>query len=346
MSAGNGVGVTNTNARPTIADVAERAGVSRSTVSVALAGKGRVDPATRERVRAVAAELGYRPSVRAQRLRGGRSQTLALVTALPASIVGEASHLGFLLDMALPMAQACLEHGYALLLVPPTTNFGHLDSLDVDGVVVLDPVRADPICAAFADRGVRVVTVGRAAEVQADAVVDRGLAGADLMLAHLTARGARRIGVIRSEESHALSTTLSELVGRDGRFGDAAVVVAAGSTARGEQGGRDAAAALLAQHPDLDAIYAPLDAFAVGAMEAARAAGRTIPDDLLVATNYDGRRAANSSPQLTTLDLDLAGMARLAAQLLIGLLAGEQPRDVAAPEPSVIPRESTTALQG
>ena len=63
---------------PTIADVARLAGVSRTTVSHALNGLGKVDPRTRERVRQAAAELGYRPNLRAQRLRRGQAKAIAL----------------------------------------------------------------------------------------------------------------------------------------------------------------------------------------------------------------------------------------------------------------------------
>lgn len=325
--------------RPTIADVATLAGVSRATVSQALNGKGRIDPATRARVKEAAATLGYRPSVLAQRLRGGRTRTVALVTALPSPIVGASSHLGFLTDLAVPMAQVLLQDGYSLLLVPPLTGLDQLDLVAADGAVVLDPLPADPTCAALRSRRVAVVTVGGAPDAAADAVVDRGDAGALVMHEHLVSQGARCVGVLLSEERHAGTVAVERSLGA--LKGE--VVVARAHTSDGEEGGYAATRELLARRPEVDAIYAPFDAFAVGAVRALRERGRRVPEDVMVATNYDGRRASLSQPPLTALDLGLPAIARSAAQLLLTVLDGEAdaPRRVAAPTPRVIARAST-----
>jgi len=180
--------------------------------------------------------------------------------------------------------------------------------------------------------------------VEVDAVVDRGLAGADLMLRHLVEQGSRHIGVIRSEESFSLSTALSTLVTSPELLGDARVILTSALADLGEEGGYVASAALLRDHPEVDAIYAPLDAFAVGAALAAREAGRRIPEDLLLATNYDGLRAANAEPPLTALALDLPTMARAAADLLMRVLIDGHAEDVQAPPPSLITRRSTSAI--
>ncbi len=77
-----------TGRRATIADVAAAAGVSRGTVSLALNGKGRMADSTRKRVKEAATELNYRPSLRGRRLRGGASESVALMSALPDAVVG------------------------------------------------------------------------------------------------------------------------------------------------------------------------------------------------------------------------------------------------------------------
>jgi len=327
-----------------IADVAREAGVSRTTVSHALTGKGRVDPATRARVSAAAERLGYRPNVRAQRLRGGRSKTVAILSALPPSIVGENSEMGFLIDLAVPAARACLAHGYAMLLVPPGAPREHLDGLDIDGAIVLDPREDDPNWAALSARGITVVTIGEARGVVPDGVLERGLAGAETMIDHLVAEGARRIGVIVSEEQHALSALLPDAFAAWGwRRGDAEIVLARARASDGTDAGARVTAELLAREPGLDAVYAPLDAFAVGAMQAVTASGRRVPDDVRIATNYDGPRAVACSPQLTTLDLDLPEMGRIAVAMLVALLDDAPVPRRTAPAPRVIVRGSTRA---
>lgn len=316
--------------------------MSRTTVSHALSGKGRVDPETRAHVRSVADALGYRPSPRAQRLRTGKSGMVAIMSALPPEIVGEHSEMGFLLDMAMPAARALLVHGSSLVLVPPGASREHLDGLDVDGAIVIDPRTDDEYCRSLVARGVRVVTVGVAAGTGADAVLDRRASGGDRMLDHLVDQGARRIGVILSAEAHSVAAQLAEMIESHGRrWRGAEVIVTHADASAGETSGRAAAQELLVAHPDVDAIYAPLDAFAVGAVAAAVDVGRAIPGDLLVATNYDGPRAASCDPNLTVLDLHLAETALQAADLLTRVLSGEDVTTEVAPLPDVIPRAST-----
>lgn len=81
--------------RVTISDVARQAGVSVTTVSHALNGRGQVDPATRQKVEEVARELGYTPNRHAQKLRGGGSNMIALMSSMPFAVAGGPSRLGF-----------------------------------------------------------------------------------------------------------------------------------------------------------------------------------------------------------------------------------------------------------
>lgn len=113
---------------PTIADVAQAASVSRTTVSHALNGLGKVDPRTRERIKQVAAELGYRPNLRAQRLRQGHAKAIALASSMPFAVAGGPSRLGFYMEVAAAAAERALLHGYALVLVPPVSSGSALHS--------------------------------------------------------------------------------------------------------------------------------------------------------------------------------------------------------------------------
>ena len=118
------------------------------------------------------------------------------------------------------------------------------------------------------------------------------------------------------------------------------ITIARASAAEGIGAGERAAEALL-DDPTIDAIYAPLDSFALGAVATATRRGLAIPDQLMIATNYDGRRAAESRPPLTALDLGLATMGADVVDLLFRVFDGdEQPRG-ASPTPVVVPREST-----
>jgi transcriptional regulator with XRE-family HTH domain len=104
--------------RVTIADVAREAGVSRTTVSHALSGQGKVNADTRAKVKEVAERLNYRPSARARSLRSGKSQTLALLSSMPAAVSAGPSQLGFFTELAMGCARTALLEGYVFVLAP------------------------------------------------------------------------------------------------------------------------------------------------------------------------------------------------------------------------------------
>lgn len=330
--------MTTKQSRATIVDVARAAGVSVSTASRALNGRDRVDEQTRVLIRTAAAELDYRPNVRARRLRTGRSFAIALVNSLPERVVSEVSELGFMLELAMPIAREFLHLGYSLMLVPPVSDITQLDALDVDGAVVLDAGSDDPITDRLRARGVKVVALGRSAN--ADAYLDRGHAGADIMIDHLVESGAKHIGILLSVEDYSVtSTVLDYVTGETGPAVRCSVIRARAED--GESAGYRAALELLSGDASIDAIYAPLDAFAAGAVRAAHDLGLALPQQVMVATNYDGRRATASKPPITALDLDFPALGREIANLMVSALASEETRVASSPSARVIRRAST-----
>ncbi|MFD1559768.1 substrate-binding domain-containing protein [Paraburkholderia silviterrae] len=114
-----------------------------------------------------------------------------------------------------------------------------------------------------------------------------------------------------------------------------------------EEAGREACAALLQQHPQLDGLCAVVDAFAVGAVQGLADAGRRVPGDVRIATRYDGIRARSCRPPLTAVDLHLDEMASQAIALLFDHLAGKGGARSATPaDPSLVIRESSVAAAG
>ena len=182
-----------------IEDVARQAGVSLTTVSHALNGKGRVSPETRVRVAEAAKALGYRGSAIARRLASGaRGGVLALHVAARDSptIVSDIEYFTILMTAA---ATAALSHGYWLALAPVSATVDMWNSLPTDGVIIVDPLIDDPMVRAFGDRNVPVVTVGRAAlEVDCDGgwVDNDHNAGTRAILEHLRSQGAASIALI------------------------------------------------------------------------------------------------------------------------------------------------------
>ncbi|CAM5351451.1 LacI family transcriptional regulator OS=Streptomyces tendae OX=1932 GN=F3L20_31400 PE=4 SV=1 [Streptomyces tendae] len=335
---------------PTIADVARVAGVSRTTVSHALNGLGKVDPRTRERVRQAATELGYRPNLRAQRLRRGEAKAIALASSMPFAVAGGPSRLGFYMEVAAAAAESALLHDYALVLVPPVQSGSALYSVDIDGAIVVEPEVDDAAAAQLRERGLPYVALGRPVSPDEDVpYVDlRGGTVAELLLCHLREQGARRPALIVGAGSrHSSVDALAAYERAADRYGWEPVVARVAESG-GERAGYDACAALLAEHPRTDAVCALVDAFAVGAVRAVRDSGRTVPDDVMVVTRYDGLRARTCEPPLTAVDLHLDRAASDAVELLLARLRGDTATAsvTVPPPPRVIVRASSARVTG
>ena len=150
-------------ARPTVRDVAAVAGVSPTTVSHALNGKGRVDSRTRRRVEDAATRIGYRANPVARNLRAGRTGMLSLV--LPTighdATTNEALALDYYMRLASAAAAAAFAHEYALLLPPPLRSGADLRDLPIDGGILADPEMNDPRLSMFRALNLPVVTIER-----------------------------------------------------------------------------------------------------------------------------------------------------------------------------------------
>lgn len=330
--------------RPTIADVARVAGVSRTTVSHAFSGRDYVDVRTRDRVLAAAQELGYRPNLRAQRLRKGSAQTIGLVSSMPVAVAGGPSRLGFFMEVAAVSAESALLHGFAMVLVPPLEIRPSLDQFDIDGAILVEPEQDDPATTQLQSLGIPMVSIGRqpGAKSEVPYVDAHASATARLLLDHLYAQGSRAIALVTGAgRRHSYLGTLEayeEFAASHGLDR----VVAKVDEHDGEDGGCAAAHRLLEDHQELDAICAPVDAFAVGVVRALSEAGRRVPEDVRVVTRYDGLRARTCRPPLTSVNLHLDQMAALAVELLLEHLRGDTSRRVVAgPEPALVPRESS-----
>lgn len=331
--------------RATISDVARAAGVSPTTVSHALNGRGQVDAKTRARVEEAAAALRYRPNRHAQRLRTGEAHMIVLLSSMPFGVAGGSSRLGFLMEIAAVAATSALTRGLALVLAPPLESGSlPLDALDIDGALVVEPSVRDANIEHMRKRGLPVVSIGRQPDVRAPVPhVDlRSAETARLLLDHLRSQGARRVALlIGSERRNSYVEAEAEYRAFAAASGIKPIVVTAAEVA-GEDGGREATRELLLRHPKIDGICAPVDAFAVGAVRALQEAGRCVPDDVVVATRYDGMRARTCLPPLTAIDLHLDQVAHEAIELLFEHLRGDKSRRlIAGPAPDLIARESS-----
>lgn len=303
-------------ARPTIRDVAGAAGVSVATVSHALNGKGRLDDRTRERIRQVAAELGYRADPRARALRTGAGTTIGLVGSLLTDRTADHdSRLDWYMRTAFAAATESLAQGYALTLVPPLDQESWARTLTVDGVLLVDPDPDDALVPTLLERGLPMVIVngdvGR--EDVATVSLDRGSA-VDCAMTHFEARGRTRPALVvdSSKRQTAAGTHRAFLEWCVRNSAPARVGLAEPGDARAEAG-REATMDLLREFPDIDSIYAPLDSIAHGVASALNALGR---NDISLIT-ADGMIARLSAPPLTAIDTKRELQATEATRMLI-----------------------------
>ncbi|WP_233873011.1 LacI family DNA-binding transcriptional regulator [Paraburkholderia adhaesiva] len=337
---------------PTLVEVARHAGVTPATVSNVLRNRGRVGVATRERVLAAIATLGYTPHLSARALAEGRAPTIALMVSSIAN--------PFYPEFALAVENALRRNGQFLIICntdgDPQTGRAYLDQIAGTlsaGVLVMNANLDFADLRATERRGAPVVLCMWERPHDAPGLpcvaVDFRLAG-ELAAAHLLSLGHRRIGVIVGSKPSGIHAARYEgfldAMRTAALDGAAAPVRYARDTT---QGGHDAALELLQTHPDLTALFATNDLPALGAMQAAADLGLDVPRQLSVVGITDIRLARESRPALTTVAVPTVEAAELAVALLRELIdapdgaegAGRESSVCVASAPRLVVRAST-----
>jgi LacI family repressor for deo operon, udp, cdd, tsx, nupC, and nupG len=316
--------------RPTMADIARRAGVSVSTVSRALAGSPRVTAATRGRIARLAGDAGYVLNQVARGLRLQRSRQILVILPTIAN--------PFFAEVVLGVEEEAQARGYGVLVgntsgAPEREQAlgRHLLTGVVDGLLVLmgripsvlSDIAAAHRVVAISERvpgsGIATVTIDNAAAAQ-DAIV------------HLLQLGHRRIAHIagRARSNVALQRTRGYRLALEaaGIASDEQLIVPGDfSVAAGEAGMHR----LLELRARPSAVFCANDEMAVGAIRAARTRGLQVPRDLSVMGFDDVPVAAAYDPPLTTIQQPRHEMGRAAAALLIDQLARKRATSGDAP---------------
>ena len=330
----------------TIADVAARAMVSKTTVSRVLNGKGELDESTAARVRAVIEELGYVPSSRAVGLARGHTRVVGmLVPSLTWPWIGE------VLQGAVDVLET---ERYGLLLF--TCNRGdesmrqfgaQVSAKSFDGLLVIEPEGTLDYIASLHRRGLPVVLIDDREQTAGEipSVGTTNYEGAGAAARHLLKLGRRRPLTIAGPERFGCTQQ------RQGGFADE--YAAAGLPIPDERRrpgdftvtrGADAVNAAIDSDVEFDAVFAHNDLSAIGAMRALLDRGRRVPQDVAVVGFDDIPTAAHSQPPLTTVHQPLREMGETAARTLLARLDGTQTpgRSTVIPASFVV-RNSTVA---
>ena len=327
--------------RPTLADVAARAGVSTALVSTVIRDVPGASAATRQRILQAAEEIGYRPDARARLLRSNRSRLIGVTFGVQHAFHG---------DLVSGLYEAADAEGYeiALSAVTPRRDerraVGSLLQDRCEAMILLGPDSPAGYLAELAGR-CPVVVVARAVNGRGVDVVrtadDEGLRQA---VDHLVALGHRRIAHIdggRAPGAAQRRRGYRQAMHRHGL--DADILIFPGGL--GEEDGAEAARQLLATVPSPTAVAVFNDRSATGVLDVFRNAGLSVPQDISVVGFDDSRLARLSHVDLTTVAQDAGRMATLAVARAIDRLDGTPTggREIVIP-PRLIVRGTTAAL--
>lgn len=325
--------------RPTSADVARRAGVSRTTVSFVLNERRdvRLRPETRRRVLQAAAELGYRPHAPARQLAVGESRNLGLVLLQgPEQIAVD----GLLAETLRGLSTAAQAADYRVLIEPhepgTRTYLDLIEASHVDGLVISGPRSDDPGLAELATQKCPVVVQGAAPGIDCPSVDVDNEAGARRAVEHLLELGHVRIGCITNAPC-SFTSAAGRLAGYRAALRAAEIDPERACVAEGAfdpASGATAMDRLLDADPELTAVFVASDVVALGAVAAARARGRRIPEDLSVVGFDDIPLAAHFDPPLTTIRVPAYDLGLTVGRAIIDRIAGQP-----VPERTLLPIE-------
>ncbi len=342
------------NAVAGMKEIAERVGVSKTTVHRALTGNGRISEKTRARILAVASELDYTPNTVARSLRRQRTGTLGVVTngvsnsfyaTLLAAIEEAASSQGFSLLLCCSSGSAELEMSHLGLLkekrvdgllVAPSSQTGNVEEYE--------RLKRGNLPFVFMDRVVPAVS--------ADAVMtDHRLAG-QLVAEHLIAGGRRRIGLLMPLDESSISTSVQERV-----LGIYDVAAHSGTEVIRigrerywdpmEDYGAFALSSFLDDGGEVDSVFGINDHVALGAMYACLTRGIRVPDQIAVVGYDDLDISSFVTPRLTTVRQPTRQIAWEAVKMLLSRIGGARPDEAVTVRlrPILMERESTPKVR-
>lgn len=325
-------------------DLAIATGLSKSTISRALAGNPVVSAATRARVAALAAANDFQLNQTARNLRLQRAQAIGIVLPMGHE-TGQHLSDPFFITMLGFLADGLTERGYDVLLsriIP--TDAGWLDRLlasgRTDGVIIIG--QSDQMAAieraAARYRPIIVWGANTPGQQHCSVGTDNTLGGA-MATRHLIANGRRQLAFYGNPE-------VPEIAQRYKGFCDAAAAAGVSARLLPVRMAPEAAFASIADdltlHAVPDGIVAASDTIAMMAIRAMAEKRLRVPEDVAIVGYDDVVLASHTTPPLTTIRQDLSRGAALLIELLFHRMAGDDAESIVLP-PELIVRASTNS---
>lgn len=324
-------------AQPTMEDVAAHAGVSRALVSLVMRNSPRVSEASREKVLASAAALGYRPNVWARNLASGQTNTIGVML--------NDLHNPYFTELAEGAAAMAAEEGMEVLITSgwqresgEQAAIETLLNLRVDGLVVVAGRFATSVFDEIA-RQTHCVAVARFGRPDSmDTICNDEASGAAMIVDHLISLGHTRIAHVDGGHSPGAPERRDAFVEAMYQRGLAPVVIGGEFD---EHAGLEGAARLMALDEPPTAIFAANDLAATGVLAHLRSINVSVPDDVSIVGYDDTVLAGLGALSLTTMHQPRQQLGRRATELLIERIRGRSEAAHELVEPRLVVRSST-----
>ncbi|MUT64669.1 LacI family DNA-binding transcriptional regulator [Paenibacillus sp. NEAU-GSW1] len=331
----------------TIQDIADKVGLSTSTVSRALNGSYGVHPRTIAKVQQAAMELGYVPNLGAKQLVTRKSNLIGLfMPELEKEFVREYDVLFASLRKALRLVgKDMLIFSVPVYDYKPNSLSQWVRMRNLEGCIFMQPFgKEHPLMKEALQLKVPAVSMGESVGIHCSLVRSDGCEGGRLIGRYLISQGHRKIGYVNGPVELPISQ--ERYSGFCDALREAGITHDANLLAAGDFSGAsgvDAVQLLLEREPELTAICCANDLMAMGVLQELHRIGIAVPGRISV-TGYDGAfYTAYTSPPLTTIRHRAGQIGLLAAELLIELLHGGTARTVLM-APELVVRNSVAAL--
>jgi DNA-binding LacI/PurR family transcriptional regulator len=334
----------------TIKDVAKQAGVSTSTVSYALSGKRPISAAVKKRVEQAVLNLGYVRNLQAHNLRKGISHTIGLVHPLN-YILSDGMGVDFIGSAAEVLEDPKLENRYTLSLFTQPQEPEHLVAAfrqrRIDGLILMHITRQDPRVEALRKTNFPFALIGRPEKIDGLSFVDFDAEGAAYSgIQHLVELGHQSIAYLdlpMSESDQGLSYAYYLQRGLELARREFKITLLRQESGRRNRDAYEATRTLLARKDDVSALVILAGTTQLGVLRALHDAGKRVPQDYSVLCIGSVATANWSTPRLTSLDMQLADLGRIGAELVLERISGNtEPKQIILLA-KFVQRESTAA---
>ena len=349
---------------PGIRDVADAAGVSPTTVSHALNGKGRIAPETRARVIEAAERLGYVPNRNARNLVRGRQGAVALriagnVEGSPEFTNWDVEYFMRLVTGAfgaanesnLQLVFRSFDEGSEFKLTDTGETGESSAAESVEGLIVVDPPPDLRLGSEF--DGLPFVTTGRIPASDEDPEPDNpywvdndNVAATMTLLDHMADQGAKSIALITPTPVASVTVDCERAYAEWARERGQQPSVELAEYGIGETAGHHAATQLLDGSDPPDAILSTMQGLAIGALFAVREKGLEVPKDMMIAAFCNGLGGAGNFASITAMDLSPELIGSRAMRLIADLIDGSDPEEPQVIVPTELMVRNSTLRKG